>query len=75
MQRQFVSRCCADAYPLHERLTKRAPDPSTGSGTAGGSLRVFRQFACLEVGSGKAALSRPTHQPSSGCYAMGNASR
>jgi hypothetical protein len=29
----------------------------------GGSLRVFRQFAWLEVGSGKAALSRPAHQP------------
>jgi hypothetical protein len=26
----------------------------------GGSLRVFRQFARLEVGSGKSALSRPT---------------
>jgi len=28
----------------------------------GGSLRVFRQFAWLEVGSDKLALSRPTHQ-------------
>ena len=28
----------------------------------GGSLRVFGQFAWLEVGSGKAALSRPAHQ-------------
>jgi len=28
----------------------------------GGSLRVFRQFAWLEVGSAKAALSRPAHQ-------------
>jgi hypothetical protein len=28
----------------------------------GGSLRVFRQFAWLEAGSGKVALSRPTHQ-------------
>ena len=28
----------------------------------GGSLRVFREFVWLEVGSGKAALSRPTHQ-------------
>jgi hypothetical protein len=28
----------------------------------GGSLRVFRQFVWLEVGSVKAALSRPTHQ-------------
>ena len=29
---------------------------------SGGSRRVFRQFAWLEVGSGKVALSRPTHQ-------------
>ena len=28
----------------------------------GGSLRVFKQFAWLEVGSAKVALSRPTHQ-------------
>ena len=28
----------------------------------GGSLRVFRQFAWLEVVSDKMALSRPTHQ-------------
>jgi hypothetical protein len=28
----------------------------------GGSLRVFRRFVWLEVGSGKLALSRPTHQ-------------
>ena len=28
----------------------------------GGSLRVFREFAWLEVGSVKKALSRPTHQ-------------
>jgi len=27
----------------------------------GGSLRVFRQFAWLEVGSGKMAPSRPAH--------------
>jgi hypothetical protein len=37
--------------PLHER-----------QGRDGGSRRVFRQFAWLEVGSGKVALSRPTHQ-------------
>jgi hypothetical protein len=29
----------------------------------------------LEVGSDKAALSRPAHQPSPGCYATGNAPR
>ena len=28
----------------------------------GGSLRVFRHFAWLEVDSVKVALSRPTHQ-------------
>ena len=28
----------------------------------GGSLRVFRQFAWLEVGSDKVTLSRPAHQ-------------
>jgi len=28
----------------------------------GGSLRVFRQFAWLGVGSGKVAFSRPAHQ-------------
>src|SRR5215207_5650966 len=28
----------------------------------GGSLRVFKQFVWLEVGSGKMVLSRPTHQ-------------
>jgi len=28
----------------------------------GGSLRVFWQLSWLEIGSGKIALSRPTHQ-------------
>ena len=28
----------------------------------GGSLRVFRHVVWLEVGSGKMALSQPTHQ-------------
>jgi hypothetical protein len=31
-------------------------------GHDGGSRRVFRQFAWLEVGSGKVALSRLAHQ-------------
>jgi hypothetical protein len=31
-------------------------------GHGGGSRRVFGQFAWLEVGTGKVALSRPTHQ-------------
>jgi hypothetical protein len=43
------------------------------AGACGGSLRVFEQFVWLGVGSGKAAWSRPAHQPSSGCYATGNA--
>jgi len=41
------------------RPTQRAPDPSTGSGTAGGSLRVFKHFSWLGVDSVKAAWSRP----------------
>jgi hypothetical protein len=28
----------------------------------GGSLRVFKQFPWLEIGSGKVALSHPAHQ-------------
>jgi len=32
-------------------------------GHGGGSLRVFKQFAWLEAGSGKMALSRLAHQP------------
>jgi len=42
----------------------------------GGSLRVFRQFVWLGVGSGKVAFSRPAHQrvtQAVGCFAkMGN---
>ena len=49
-----------------------APDPSFGEhqGRDGGRRRVFKQFVWLEVGSVKAAWSRPAHQPSSGCYAI-----
>jgi len=57
---------------LRARCLRRAPDPrqpryrATGAGERrgwrGGSLRVFRHFAWLEVDSGKMALSRPTHQ-------------
>jgi len=36
--------------------------PSISVHPTGGNLRVFKQFAWLGVGSGKAALSRPTHQ-------------
>ena len=38
------------------------PIPDKHRGHGGGSLRVFEQFAWLEVGSGKMVLSRPTHQ-------------
>ncbi len=37
----------------------------------GGTLRVFRHFVWLEVGSSKMTLSRPTHQrvtPAVGCF-------
>ena len=53
-------------------------DPISGKvrrSHGGGSRRVFRQYAWLGVGSVKVALSRPTHQPSSGCFATGNARR
>jgi hypothetical protein len=36
--------------------------PEEHRGHGGGSLRVFRQFVGLGVGSGKIALSRPAHQ-------------
>ncbi len=41
----------------------------------GGSRRVFKHFAWLEVGSVKMVLSRPTHQRVThtvGCFAMIN---
>ena len=38
-------------------------------------VRVFRQFAWLEVGSGKMALSRPTHQYPEGAYPLQGASQ
>ena len=46
---------------------RRAPDPRNerrghGGGSCAHALRAVRQFAWLEVGSGKVALSRPTHQ-------------
>jgi hypothetical protein len=48
-----------------------APDPSTGSGTAGGTavplraqaLRAVKPFSWREVGSDKLALSRPGRAP------------
>jgi len=38
------------------------PIPEEHRGHGGGSLRVFRHFVWLEVGSIKMALSRPAHQ-------------
>ena len=48
----------------HKYCTQQCvhPTPEKHRGHDGGSLRVFRQFAWLEVGSVKMALSRPTHQ-------------
>jgi hypothetical protein len=40
-------------------------------GRRGGSLRVFRQFAWLGVGSVKIALSRPSQHPHQGAIATG----
>jgi hypothetical protein len=39
-----------------------ATSAQQGVHPTGGSLRVFREFAWLEVGSVKVALSRPAHQ-------------
>src|ERR671924_581286 len=72
--------------PFSEQKAQQCVHPISGKkcrSHGGGSRRVFRQFAWLEVGSVKVALSRPAppdracrdHQPSSGCYATGNASR
>jgi len=38
------------------------PIPDKHRGYSGGSLRVFKQFAWLQVGSVKMAFLRPTHQ-------------
>jgi len=48
-------------------VTQPAPDPRTSTGIVMvglllRSVRVFRRFSWLEVGSVKVALSRPTHQ-------------
>src|SRR5688572_29249021 len=45
--------------------------PHEQRGYRGGSRRVFKQLSWLEVGSVKVVLSRPAHQPSSGCYRDG----
>jgi hypothetical protein len=41
---------------LNEKAAQHSVHPT------GGSLRVFREFVWLGVGSVKMALSRPTHQ-------------
>jgi hypothetical protein len=46
---------------LFTDLISTATQPSVHP--TGGSLRVFKHFELLEVGSVKVALSRPTHQP------------
>jgi hypothetical protein len=48
------------------------PNTACSVHPTGGSLGVFRQFACLGVDSIKMALSHPSHQPSPGCYANAN---
>ena len=64
------------AHPLYLAIqfrangshTQRAPDPRKSTETmVVGVCRVFKPFAWLEVGSVKVTLSRPTHQPTSGC--------
>jgi hypothetical protein len=65
--------------------TQRAPDPlQSAQGPWWWESARFhlclrlgagRQFLWLKPGSVKAAFSRPTHQPSPGCYTTGNAHR
>ena len=61
-----------DVHPGKERLGAGQPDPSLRASTrvvmvgllprlGGDSVRVFKEFAWLEAGSGKMALSRPAH--------------
>jgi hypothetical protein len=45
-----------ELFPGHDYAAQHSVHPT------GGSLRVFRQFTWLEVGSGKMASSRPAHQ-------------
>src|SRR5215216_2226008 len=51
----------------HRDNAPRQKSAGADGGTAvrGDGVRVFRPFAWLEFGSGKLALSRPAHQPSS----------
>jgi len=48
--------CNQTASSLSEYAAQPSVHPTSGS------RRVFKQFAWLGVGSGKAALSHPTHQ-------------
>jgi len=59
------STTCTQLPPFGEH---RAHDGETAARRD--SVRVVRHFAWLEVGSGKAALSRPAHQPSLGGNAI-----
>ena len=61
---------------MRMRRTQRVPDPrQRAPGLRGGSRRVFKPFARLGAGSGKMALSHPTHQPRSAGSSTGNAHR
>jgi lipopolysaccharide/colanic/teichoic acid biosynthesis glycosyltransferase len=57
MQRRFVSRCCADAYPPHDRLTQRAPDLRP-SGVVSSCPPVSRRRITLAVGLPKQCQTR-----------------
>jgi len=48
------------SFLVSESCVHRAAEQSVHP--TGGTLRVFRHFLWLEVGSVKMALSRPTHQ-------------
>jgi hypothetical protein len=51
-----IHMCNQTASSLSKYATQHSVHPT------GGSRRVFRQFSWLEVGSVKAAFSRPAHQ-------------
>jgi hypothetical protein len=56
---EWEDRCAPGAH-----LPRAQVPGSVGqSGRASGTLRVFKQFTRLEVGSGKVALSRPGRAP------------
>jgi len=54
-------RMCSAFSPQSPPNTACTRPPQEHRGRDGGSLRVFEQFAWLEVGSVKAAVSRPAH--------------